>query len=516
MTDLWTLPDLASERLGGAAIAANDEFFAPKENLLREEAAVLKEGLYTERGKWMDGWETRRRREPGHDWCIVRLGAPGIVRGLVVDTAHFRGNHPEACSVEGCALEGQPGFDALDEATWTELLPKSPLAGDHENRFEVEGGARFTHLRLRIYPDGGVARLRVHGKAVPRFGHLAAAGLVDLAAAEHGARVVAVSDEFFASQHHLLLPGPPRNMGDGWETRRRRGPGHDHCIVRLGAAGEVQRVVIDTTHYKGNAPGHCSLEGCFAPDDEVPPSEAAWVELLGRTPLSPHTVHHFADEVRSAEQVSHLRLRIYPDGGIARMRAWARLDTETVQRAAVDFVNALPEERALAAFVACCGSTRFARDMTAARPFHSPDELLGVAEGAMDELEAPDWREAFDAHPRIGERAGARGEPAGGAPSAGANRSAEGSSPHARWSSEEQSGMRHASDDTRRALEEGNRAYEAKFGHVFLICATGRSPEEMRAALEERLRNDAETELDLARQEQRKITRLRLEKMLTS
>jgi allantoicase len=309
LTDFTDLVDLASERLGGAAIEANDEFFAPKENLVKASRPVFLEHEYTDRGKWMDGWETRRRREPGHDWCVVRLGLPGRIRGVAVDTSFFKGNFPESCSLE--ASEGEDG-------PWAEILPRAPLRGDCENLFPIESDRRFTHVKLHIYPDGGVARLRVYGGAVPDAERLSVAHEVDLAALENGALVVAASDMFFGARHNLILPGPPRGMHDGWETRRRRGPGHDWAIVRLGLPGAIRRIEVDTTWFKGNAPGSCSLEVLEGGD---PLSGAAeWREILPRTPLRPDAVHHFEEEVVAAPAATHARLNIYPDGGVARLR----------------------------------------------------------------------------------------------------------------------------------------------------------------------------------------------------
>ena len=328
MSDFRDLPDLAAERLGGAVLLANDEFFAPKENLIRAAAPAWKEGLYTERGKWMDGWETRRRREPGHDWCIVRLGLSGTVRGFVVDTSHFRGNYPEACSIEGAVVEGNPDPAAIASgADWFELLPRSPLEGNAENRFSapesVADAGRVTHLRLNIFPDGGVARLRVHGRVEPDWPRLVArGGEVDLAALEHGGVAVASSDMFFGHRNNMLMPGRAVNMGDGWETRRLRGPGHDWAIVRLGRAAPIHRVELDTDHFKGNAPGACSVEACSS-GDRVPGEDAGWSEILPRTDLQPHTRHAF-DALADAGEATHLRLHIYPDGGVARLRAFGR------------------------------------------------------------------------------------------------------------------------------------------------------------------------------------------------
>jgi allantoicase len=261
------LPDLAAEAVGGAALLCNDEFFAEKENLLRGHAAEWKDHLYTDRGKWMDGWETRRRREPGYDWCVLRLGLPGVIRGVVIDTAFFRGNYPESASLEACTIDEPLDVAALARAEWTEILPRAPLAGDSKNTFAIAAERRFTHVRLNIFPDGGVARLRIHGEVVSNWRRLRAhGGLVDLAALANGAIVETCSDMFFGSRNNLIKPGPSRSMADGWETRRRRGPGNDWAIVRLCAPGTVERLELDTSHFKGNAPApgtKARIEGRF-------------------------------------------------------------------------------------------------------------------------------------------------------------------------------------------------------------------------------------------------------------
>ncbi len=330
MSDFTDLVDLASERLGGAVVFANDEFFAPKENLLKASAPVFIEGKYTERGKWMDGWESARRRTPGFDWCLVRLGLAGTVRGLVVDTAHFKGNFPESCSLDACSAGADADVGQLlsDETQWAEILPPSQLRGDSQNLFEVGAAGRFTHLRLKIYPDGGVARLRVYGEVAPDFeGLRRAGGWIDLAAVEHGGMVVATSDEFFGHRHNLIMPGRGRDMSDGWETKRRRGPGHDWAVLRLGARGRVRRVEVDTAHFKGNFPESCWLEACRADDDAAGDYAALpWRELLPRTRLQAHTRHFYEEELKEPEAVTHLRFNIYPDGGVSRLRVHCELD----------------------------------------------------------------------------------------------------------------------------------------------------------------------------------------------
>ncbi|MEP6691566.1 MAG: allantoicase [Gemmatimonadaceae bacterium] len=320
--------NLASAKLGATAIAANDEFFAPKEGLLKPGPAEWHEGEYTERGKWMDGWETRRRREPGHDWCIIKLGAPGTVYGVIVDTKWFTGNFPESCSIDACEAAGSPsGAELAAAAQWREIVPRSKLRGDGENELMVGSRERATHLRLNIFPDGGVARFRAYGVAAPDPWRLdPARGDVDLASAELGGRVEACSDMFYGHRHNMIMPGRATHMGDGWETKRRRGEGNDWSIVRLATPGVIHRVEIDTDHFKGNAPGACSLETCSVPharDGDGDLSTAVWRELVARTALQPDARHvFFAGDAPSPPVATHARLNIFPDGGIARLRLY--------------------------------------------------------------------------------------------------------------------------------------------------------------------------------------------------
>jgi allantoicase len=312
-----SLAELASSRLGGRALAANDDFFAAKSNLIKPEAAVFIPGKYTPRGKWMDGWESRRRRTPGHDWCIVKLGMRGIIRGVNVDTRFFTGNFPSHCSIDAIDVAGSlPArtYTATDDG-WATVLPKSALVGDGDNFFAVDDPRPWTHLRLNIYPDGGVARLRVYGDAVIDWPRVAARGrAVDLAAMTNGGLAIDASDRHYGNPNNMLMPGRAPNMGDGWETRRRRGPGHDWAIVRLGARGVVTKVEIDTNHYKGNYPDSASLDGLL--------EDGTWTELLPQLKLRAHHRHVYARELRKVGAVSQVRLNIYPDGGISRLRVY--------------------------------------------------------------------------------------------------------------------------------------------------------------------------------------------------
>ncbi len=493
--DFEQFVDLAAARLGGTVLLASDDFFAEKENLVADAPAIWSADRYTDRGKWMDGWESRRRRTLGHDWCIVRLGIPGIVRGVVVDTAFFRGNYPESCWLEGAVAppDASAATLAADEAAWFPLLPKSRLAGDAKNRFAVDAPWRVTHLRFHIDPDGGVARLRVHGDVVPDPAAVAAIapGGLDLAGLEHGASVIGASDMFFGGRHHLILPDESRGMHDGWETRRRRGPGHDWAIVRLAACGVIERVVVDTSHFKGNAPGTCRIEIADAPGatlDALAAPDFAWTPLVPDTSLTPHHVHPLA--VAGEWPATHACLRIFPDGGVARLRLFGRLEARGRRDLVLAFVNALPPDAAATEFAAWLGSSRFASALAALRPFADEAAAAAAVERSMADLGAADWDEAFPAHPRIGERkADAHG-----------------------WSAGEQAGAADADAATRMALAAGQRGYETRFGRIFLTCATGKTAATILAELEARMHNAPAAELAVAIEEQKKITRLRLEK----
>jgi len=329
MSRFTDLVDLASERLGGAVLVANDEFFAPKESLLRPGAPVWREGEYTDRGKWMDGWETRRRRTPGHDWCVIRLGIPGAIHGVVVDTSFFRGNFPESCRIEAATIPGTPAANSLSDDSriqWRPILAQSPLKGDTKNEFVLPERPGATHLRFSIFPDGGVARLRVYGEPAFDRTRVREGSELDLAAMENGGLVVSCSDMFFGHRHNLILPGRSTHMGDGWETKRRRGPGHDWIVVRLAARGILHRVEVDTDHFKGNAPGSFAVETLDAPKSATSTDEPSgeWKPLVAQTPLQPHARHR-VDDLSHGAPATHARLSIHPDGGIARLRLFGTL-----------------------------------------------------------------------------------------------------------------------------------------------------------------------------------------------
>ena len=493
MTEFSELLDLASERLGGQVIAANDDFFAPKENLIKAEKPVWIKDKYTDRGKWMDGWETRRRRTPGHDWCILKLGLAGIISRFVVDTSYFTGNYPESCSIDGCALE-QDEDPLTSHVVWNEVLPMALLKGDAENCFAIAGSSRYTHLRLNIYPDGGVARLRAYGEAIPAWRSVSKnADELDLAAVEHGGRVLDCSDKFYGVPQNLLLPGRSTGMQDGWETRRRRGPGHDWATIRLGVAGIISSVEVDTSYFKGNYPESCSLEtSAIADGREV--VDAQWSELLPRTKLEADSVRKF--KLSPNSPATHVRFNIYPDGGVARVRIYGHPHGEALAQARLRWLNSLPGDAVKKLLLTCCGSTKWCDAMLSQLPFASVRQLLDAAEQSGDALDANDWKQAFAAHPQIGGKKVA-------APVQSQ-----------RWSEEEQVGAAAASAEVQKKLQQRNQEYHSRFGYIFIVCASGQSGEKMLATVEQRLHNDPTTELKVSSGEQRKITRLRLQKLL--
>ncbi len=308
--------NLADPRLGACVVSCSDEFFAPRERLLSPEEPVFISGKYDDHGKWMDGWETRRKRGPGHDWCVIRLARSGQIAGVDIDTRHFTGNYPPAASIEACrSADDIPANDV----TWIPLLPTVALQGNAHHFHAIDSDAAWTHLRLSICPDGGVARLRVYGR--PQL-DAAVGSTLDLAAALHGATVIAANNEHFGAASNLLLPGRGVNMGDGWETRRRREPGNDWCLIALATPGVIHSVEVDTAHFKGNYPDACSLQAARVAggtDASLVTQSMFWPELLAPQKLGMDAEHRF-DTMAALGPVTHVRFNIFPDGGVSRLR----------------------------------------------------------------------------------------------------------------------------------------------------------------------------------------------------
>ncbi len=309
---------LEQPRLGTRVTYATDDFFAAKERVIDSAEPVFIDDKYDDHGKWMDGWESRRKRTEGHDYCVIRLGVPGVIRGFDIDTSHFTGNYPPQASIEVCVSD----VDNPEEG-WVELLAKTDLSDDTHHYLDVVDENIWTHVRLHIYPDGGIARLRIFGEVRADF--TGVEGYVDLAAVENGGRALACSDEHYGSMHNLNAPGRGVNMGDGWETARRRGPGNDWVIYALAQPGVIERAEVDTAHFKGNYPDRVSLDGAlFESDDLATPDSPRWQTLLPETKLKMDQQHYF-EALEALGNVSHVRMSIYPDGGVSRLRLFARV-----------------------------------------------------------------------------------------------------------------------------------------------------------------------------------------------
>jgi len=317
--------NLAQPRLGAGIVSCSDDFFAECRRMLSPEAPVFIEGKFDDNGKWMDGWETRRRRNGGYDHAIVKLGLAGEIKGIDIDTTHFTGNYPPATSLQACHSDNEPD----ESSNWVMLIPSTSLKGDSHHYFPIDNSDCFTHIRLNIYPDGGIARLRVHGRVVSDAAALDKSSNHNLAAVELGARAIARNDAHFGAVENLLNPGRGINMGDGWETRRRREPGNDWCIIQLGHVGEINEVHIDTAHFKGNYPDRCSIQAALVGEgtaDSIVTQSQFWEELMPPQKLEMDRQHSFSDAVQKIGPVSHVRLNIFPDGGISRIRLMGKIN----------------------------------------------------------------------------------------------------------------------------------------------------------------------------------------------
>jgi allantoicase len=340
-TPFWVrYMNLLQPRLGAEVLWASDQFFGAADRLIDPDEPVWKPGVYDRNGKWMDGWESRRRRDGGHDSCILRLCARAIVRGVDLDTAFFNGNQPVSAAIEGCDAGTGREAPAANERWWT-VVPESPLGPSAHHRIASTSDRPCTHLRLHIFPDGGVARLRAYGEAVYDGSNADAGALHDLASFARGGQAIWANDQHFGSMHNLLLPGRGKDMGDGWETRRRRQPGNDFVLIRLGHRGTIERVELDTAHFRGNFPDRASLRAASI-DGREPPlgrlitASATWPLLLDEAKLEADHVHEWRlerGELRRTGPVSHVRLDIFPDGGVSRLRLHGRLHRAAHRRA---------------------------------------------------------------------------------------------------------------------------------------------------------------------------------------
>ncbi len=317
--------DLAQPRFGSEVVYATDDFFAEKSRLIDPADPVFIDDKYDDNGKWMDGWESRRKRGEGYDHCIIKLGLPGVIHGVNIDTSHFTGNYPPAASIEACFCEGEPGDDTL----WEEIVASVSLGPDSHHLVAVESEKTWSHLRLNIYPDGGVARLRVYGQINCNWDTRDANETVDLAALINGGRGIAANNAHYGHPSNILAPGRGVNMGDGWETRRRREPGNDWAIIELGHPGSVEAVEVDTAHFKGNFPESCILQAAYVTggtEQSIITQSMFWKTLLPEQKLSMDAIHRFeGEDVADIGPITHVRLNIIPDGGISRLRLFGKI-----------------------------------------------------------------------------------------------------------------------------------------------------------------------------------------------
>ena len=320
------LTDLAAERLGGKVLYSTDDFFAEKENLILPTRGIFITDKYTNRGKWMDGWESRRKRTPGHDWAVIQLATSGKITGFDIDTNFFLGNHPPHASIEAVNLPDGYKVSDWDSVAWKEILPKSHLDAGSQNFYECESNEIFTHLRLHIYPDGGVARFRVYGEVFKNWDAVSTNDTIDLAAAINGGQAIACNDMFFSAMSNLIMPNRGANMGDGWETKRNRTPNNrDWVILKLAHKGTVEKIIVDTCHFKGNYPDSCSIECCVSNNDDAVINGGDWQTLLPQQKLSADNDHEFVKEINSHNAITHVRSNIFPDGGISRLRLFGKI-----------------------------------------------------------------------------------------------------------------------------------------------------------------------------------------------
>ena len=500
------LVDLASDVTGGFALFATDDYFAEKENLLRPTAAVWITDKYTDKGKWMDGWESQRRRTPGHDWCVIRLGLPGSVHGVVVDTTHFKGNAPQQVALEILDADPLLPLDAvLNHNDWKVALPRTPVKPDFANVLPFDQPTlRATYVKLRIYPDGGVARLRVAGMVQPEPWTFWRSGTLDLVAIENGGREVAVSDQFFGPPSNLTLPGRGANMGDGWETKRRRTKGSDWCVLQLGRRGLIDRVELDTHFFKGNAPQAVRILAVDASGlsdldlHNLYQSDGGWWPLVDYHPLVQHRRHQL-DPI-DARPATHVRVHIYPHGGVNRLRLYGKALPTAAENVALHMLNALAHDQLQQLLLSFCGSPTFAQQIAAQMPFGAVSDLIHSCQQQWFASTEADMLAAFATHPRLGDR-----KPAAAA-----------TVQSSVWSEGEQSAVAAAEADVLERLSDANEQYFAKFGFVFLLFATGRTAAQMLEALQARIDNDRQTEIRNAAREQWKITKLRMIKWLVA
>ncbi len=316
------LTNLASPKIGTKIIGVSDDFFGAASRMLDDKEPVFIKDKYDEHGKWMDGWESKRRRDGGNDWAILELGSPGIISEVNIDTSFFTGNFPPFASIEGLYSDKKPTKDSK----WFEILSKSSLKGDSSNKFKIQSKSKINYIKLQIFPDGGVARLRLLGEVKLNWDSNNKNGLIELSSLKLGGSIVAFNNAHYGDVSALLSDGRGKTMGDGWETRRRREPGHDWIIIKLATEGLIKQIEIDTAHFKGNYPDQASVQVSNFDEgknlEEIINDSQNWSYILNKTKLRADNIHNYEIDNKSTEGITYVRLNIYPDGGVSRLRVF--------------------------------------------------------------------------------------------------------------------------------------------------------------------------------------------------
>ena len=317
------LIDLAQPRLGSKVIFRTDDFFASADRIIDPSAPVFKEGLFDKNGKWMDGWESRRKRTPGHDYLIIKLGKPGSISKVNVDTSHFNGNQPSMISIEACNSKS----NNIKNFKWKSLLGKKKTKANSPHIFKTSSKSVFTHIKLNIFPDGGVARLRLYGN-ISKEKNDFRNKTINLASLLDGASIIACNNEHFGKAENILAPGKAKNMGDGWETRRRRDKGFDWLILNSIDGETINKIEISTHHFKGNFPSHCSLQAAYITTKKSSSSIVSgsnkWKTLMNKTMLKANKTHTFRNVLMKNDKINFIKINIFPDGGISRFRIFGK------------------------------------------------------------------------------------------------------------------------------------------------------------------------------------------------
>ncbi|KAG0373983.1 Allantoicase [Mortierella sp. AD032] len=327
--------ELASSAKGGKVLETSDELFGEGFHLIQDGPAIEDKNRETESGFWKDGWETRRHNKDTHHTAIIQLAFAGTIAGFDIDTSFFDGSHPSYASVEACLIVK----GIKDTYEWKQVLPKVPLNGNSHHFYGIEATDEvYTHLKLNMYPDGGIARLRVYGNVSPIFPEEKT--VFDLASLANGARVIKTSDDRYGKPANIILPTAGVNTRDGWQTRRSRVKGHhDWVEIKLGATGLLETLQVDTTHFRGNNPDFVSLDACASAYNDVQyDPEVQWVSLLSKSEVHADKKNVF-DLEKTGDSYTHVRLNIFPDGGISRLRVFGLRVPEVIEAAEIELIE---------------------------------------------------------------------------------------------------------------------------------------------------------------------------------